>query len=252
MRLIILGLNGFVGCHLYRFLSKGKTELLGFNKDNLDFSRPDTFANYVPLHEDILIDCIAKIDGSEEEVNGVNLKGLTKFIEYLNTFNVTFKYVYFSTYATCLTQQVTSNSYVRSKFFAEEMIRKNVIDYKIIRLIFPFGKGENANRLISRILNKIQSREIISVDKFTLNLTPLNDLRENFSELINSPEKEINFSNGVEIFLPELIEFIYDQSGIEPKYSITDKEMKIVSPSTSALPVTKDAIYKEIMNMLHD
>ncbi len=252
MRLIILGQNGFIGSHLYNFIEKQNTELLGFKKHSLDFCKPETFSAYLPANEDIIVDCVAKIDGNENDINSVNKTGLKDFISYLNSCSIKFRYVYFSTYATCIPELVSSNIYARSKFLAEEIVRKNTVDYKIVRLIFPFGKSEGKNRLISRMINKIKSGEKISVDRLTLNLTPIADLQNHFFELINSAKKEINFSNGIEFYFPDIINFIFNQLSLKPDFVTTDKELKITVPSPLAALFSQDTVYSEIASMLHD
>jgi nucleoside-diphosphate-sugar epimerase len=164
---------------------------------------------------------------------------------------VKYKYVYFSTYATCLDNLVNSNTYVRSKYLAEQYLKKNTSSYKIIRLIFPFGKEEHKNRLLSRIIGKIKSGEKISVDRLTLNLTPISDIQNNFWRLLESPLKEINLSNGIEIFFPDLVEFLYKACSKVSNFNITDKELKIVSNSSFA-GSTRDDIYKEIALMTNE
>lgn len=252
MRFILIGINGFVGSRLHEFLNGEITEVIGYSKSRLDFCNPATFENYRPLNDDIIIDCIARIDGNEADINAVNFTGLSGFIEYLNKLQVTYKYVYFSTYATCLKNLVDSNVYVRSKARAETFIKNNVTDYRIIRLIFPFGKGENKNRVVSRIINKIKAGETISVDKFRLNLTPFADIRNHFLELINSADREINFSNGIDLFFPDIVTFMFEQLGMEKKLAVTEKELTITVPAPLPGNFSEKAIYEELATMLHD
>lgn len=254
MRLIVLGINGFIGRNVFNFISMASPSynVLGFDRSVIDFTKPETFSNYSPLSEDIIIDCIAKIDGDEQEVNAVNYSGFSRFIEYLKNFDVAYRYVYFSTYSTCIPEIVNSNAYVKSKHLAEAFLKGNIITHKIIRLIFPFGRGENSNRLISRLIGKVKSGEKISVDKLKLNLTPMTAFLNDFWRMIDHPEQEINYSNNIETFLPDIVTFIQESLGMEKALVINDKELRIVVRSTLDGKYSENDIYREIKLMLHE
>jgi nucleoside-diphosphate-sugar epimerase len=254
MRLIVLGFNGFIGRNVFNFINVAAPSynVIGFDRSVIDFTKPETFVNYTPLNGDVIIDCIARIDGDEQEVNAVNYSGFSRFIDYLKEIGVAYRYVYFSTYSTCVPEIVNSNGYVKSKYLAEKYLKENIIAYKIIRLIFPFGRGENSNRLVSRLIGKVKSGKMISVDKLILNLTPMPALLNDFWRMIDHPEKEVNYSNNIEIFLPDIVTFMQESIGMEKALVINDKELRIVVNSTLGGKYSENDIYKEIKLMLHE
>ncbi len=254
MRLIVLGINGFIGRNVFNFINVGTPSynVIGFDRSAIDFTKPETFVNYSPLNGDVIIDCIARIDGDEQEVNAVNYSGFSRFIDYLKIFDVAYRYVYFSTYSTCIPEIVSSNGYVKSKYLAEKYLKDNIIAHKIIRLIFPFGRGENSNRLISRLIGKVKSGEMISVDKLKLNLTPMPALLNDFWRIIDHTETEINYSNNIETFLPDIVTFMQESLGIKKALLINDKELTIAVNSTLGGNYSENDIYREIKLMLHE
>jgi nucleoside-diphosphate-sugar epimerase len=254
MRYVVLGKNGFIGRNIFDYLlaRNGPGSVIGFDRKVVDFTKPSTFSNYTPETGDIIIDCIARIDGNELEINEVNYYGFSSFIDYLKNTSIDFKYVYFSTYSTCLPEIIASNVYVRSKFLAEKYLRENSTNYQVIRLIFPFGKGEAKNRLISRLIGKIKSGETISIDRLTLNLTPITMFKEDLNRLINIPGTELNYSNNIETYLPDVVNYMQEQMGIDRPVHITDKEFKIVVDSPFGGIHSMNEIYSEIKSMLDE
>jgi len=254
MRYVVLGKNGFIGRNIFDYLLArvGPRSVIGFDRKAVDFTKPSTFNHYAPEANDIIIDCIARIDGNEQEVNEVNYAGFSRFIEYVKGTSVDFRYVYFSAYSTCIPEIVNSNHYIKSKYNAEKYLTDNVKDFKIIRLLFPFGKGESKNRLISRLIGKIKSGETISIDRLTLNLTPITMFKEDLNRLINIPGTELNYSNNIETYLPDVVNYMQEQMGIDRPVHITDKEFKIVVDSPFGGIHSMDEIYSEIKSMLNE
>lgn len=222
MTYIVLGSNGFIGSNIFNTLKKNNLEVLGLSKQDFNMQNRSDYAKF-DFSNSIIIDCIASID-DKNAVFEVNVNGLKYFIDYLNLNHNNFKYIYFSTTSTQISEQVEQNDYVKSKFLAENYIKENVLDYKIIRLIFPFGKGENKNRLISRFINKIQNGEKLEIDNVSLNLTPISYLNDNFLDTVKNEFKDINFTDGKVYELKDVVDCIYKLLNIDKNYKFNEEK----------------------------
>lgn len=251
MRWVILGAGGFVGSHLAGFLNTHGHEVLALSRKDLDFLSPADFSGFLLRAGDRIVDCIAKIDGTPPEISAVNVAGLKAFISYLNDTGIAYQYIYLSTYSVLQPDVVMSNAYVQSKFEAEQVIKTLVGKHTIIRLIFPFGKGEGSNRLISRMITKVRNGENILADRLLLNLTPIDELTGHFVETVESGIGEINFSNGVEIFFPDLVSYMFKKLGKEEKMTISNKNISLVAPASFKSAGSKQKIYDTIETMLN-
>ena len=252
MRTVILGAGGFLGSRLLRYLQQNDSDVIGYGRADIDFTMPSTFKNYQPKPGDVIVDCVARIDGSEADIEEVNVSGLEQFIKYIKQYNVPFRYIYFSTYSTQLATLVKSNAYIRSKYKAELYIRDQVTDYQIIRLVFLFGKGENKNRLISRMIGKIKTGEPLTIDKLTLNLTTSADILEHFDDMLKYPSREINFSNNIEFYFPDVVQFMAECMGQKADVLISDKELNLTFPSTVPVRASREGILNEIAEMVYE
>jgi dTDP-4-dehydrorhamnose reductase len=250
MRVVILGKNGGVGNALYKFYCKNEFTCIGFGKDELDFLIKETFNNFSLKSNDIIIDCISKIDGEKKNIENVNVKGLTNFINYLNSKNLPYLYIYSSTFSTQICSGVSINPYIKSKIEAERIIQKLVSNYKIVHLIFPFGKGESSSRLISRIINKIKSNESLEIDMLNFNLVPFSKIGLAYETIISKPIKKAIISSDSLITLEEIVLFIYKYLGKKKNYLISGKKKSIVAISTIPIDVSKQDIFNELIQML--
>jgi nucleoside-diphosphate-sugar epimerase len=205
--LTLLGKNGFIGKHLSTFLiSNNDIDL--YSKKEFDITDNSSYSILNINENTILFDCISKIDGTEEECRKVNELSFIHFISFLKKNNFKGLYLYFSTTSTISDQINKSNYYVNSKLKAENFLKLSGINYKIIRLTFPFGIGENSNRLISRLVHKLLKNEEIKVDNVLINLTPVHELTNNIYRIIESKETEINFTDNKVYKLIDIIIFL--------------------------------------------
>jgi len=225
MKYIVLGNNGFIGKNIFTMLKKSNCSVLGLSRNTFDITDNNDYKKY-DFSNSIIIDCIASIDDIQNNFK-VNVDSLSNFINYLNEYAKSFKYIYFSTTSTQLDNQVIENSYVKSKYLAEELIRQHLTDYKIIRLIFPFGMGENSNRLISRLSKKIKNKEQLKISNVTLNLTPIEFLKVEFLSLINDNKFEINFTDGKVYQLIDIVRLLYIKLNMAENYVVDDKKISL-------------------------
>lgn len=234
MKYFVLGSKGFVGSNISNTLKKLDLNIEQLNREKFDITNQEDYKKYDFSHS-IIIDCIASIDSKTDELFRINVYGLKNFINYLNLNCENFRYIYVSTTSTQIQCQIKNNNYVKSKFLAEEYLKQHLVEYKILRLIFPFGKDENSNRLISRLIDKIKRNEELIIDNIFLNLTPIELLNEKIIDLLKNNDKEINFTDEKVYSLKDIVDFIYKVLKIEAKYIFNKKEIHLNLNNYSSL-----------------
>lgn len=249
---ILLGNNGFIGKVVEDYLIETKKAYAAYSRPNFDITDPSTYRlKELNKSEEItIVDCIVRINGSEEEIKNTNNLGFNKWIDFLKNNFPNVKYIYFSTYSTVLPEVYTANFYVNTKREAEQYLIQSLKNYKIIRLAFPFGKGESQNRLISRLINKIKNNETFSIDTFLTNLTPISELKSDLEQLINTKESEINYASSNLISLKEVVDYVYHKLGKTPQYTVSDKQLTIQLEKNFKVNSDKETVFKELDQML--
>lgn len=249
---IVLGANGFVGRNIAAFLHKNNFNVQAVDRDTLDFLKTESY-NAVDFSDAIIFDCISRIDGTREEVELTNGQGLKNLLTYINKEHINFTYIYFSTLATLNQQIIDKNAYVASKLSAEELIKKEVSDYKIIRLSFPFGPGESPNRLFSRLINKLKRNEALVVDDIKINVTPISGLMQWLTELTASRQREINFTDGQVYSLAEMVTYLCEEtvSSSDITVNSTDTTELTFSPFKEGINFRPD-VYQTLYKMIHE
>lgn len=225
MKYYILGSNGFIGSNLYFAFEKNGLNVIALDRNNFDITKKDDYKR-IDFSNSTIIDTIASIDDSEDEIFKVNVNGLKNFINYLKNNCKNYRYVYFSTASVSDKEMICNNHYVKSKHEAEKLIRKNILNYQIVRLVFPFGRGEKKTRLISRLIEQIRKGEQLAFSEVTLNLTPIEYITTNISMLLKSEQKEIILTDGSIYKLKEIVDFLYAAMQLPKNYTY-DRE-KIV------------------------
>lgn len=249
MKYYVLGANGFIGSNISKVLKQSNFDVIELNRKKFDITNQSDYKKY-DFSDSIIIDSIASIDSEKSELFRINVDGLKNFINYLNLICKNFTYIYISTTSTQILSQVENNHYIKSKFLAEEHIKHYVKNYKIIRLIFPFGKGENSNRLISRLISKIKYNEQFSLDSVTLNLTPIELLNEHVIELLENNNREINFTDGNVYRLKDIVDFIYKELKIETNYIFNQNKKNYLNLNDYSLLSEVTTIENFIKRML--
>ena len=240
MQYIVLGANGFIGRNIFNALKKKNRKVLGLNRKQFDLSDSNTYSKF-DFSNSTILDAIVSVDDDEEKIYKTNLESMKSFITYLKKNCTSFNYIYLSTVSTQVEEQVSKSAYVRSKCLAENYIIDSLDKYKIIRLIFPFGKDENANRLISRLIGKIKTGDSVSLDNIFLNLTPIEYLSENIDTLLNCDEVEINFTDNIVYELRLIVEYMYKLLGKKCTYDFNvNNVIKLTTKCNLKLTDTKD------------
>jgi nucleoside-diphosphate-sugar epimerase len=225
---IILGANGFVGSYLQSYFKSVNKAFKPLYKPLFNICDLSTYYQ-LPVDKELFIfDTITVNNQDKAEIENVNIHGQKSFIDWLNKNNIHYHYIYFSTLSTLKISEHPSNDYVVSKFIAENYVKDNCKSYTIIRLSFPFGKGENKNRLLTGIINNLRAGNDITIDNVFLNLTPIEELgivlkNNEFLEC-----REINFIDGVTYRLQDLVSIIIEK--IKPPVSrinFTDRKIDL-------------------------
>ncbi len=250
---VVLGSSGFLGSNIKNVLDKNGLLCKSYMRAVFDMNDERTFKNVELINssEVTIIDCIARIDGNEFQLEKTNVTGFSKWINYLKQNFPKIKYTYLSSYSVLLSSIYTTNIYIRTKRTAEGILKNSGLNYKIIRLVFPFGKGESSNRLISRFIKKIHAGEKITIDSFSTNFTPITEFNSDCIELLKSNASEINYASSNLISLKELVEYMYFKLKNEPNYILSDKELIIEVKNNYKKNSDRLAVFLELNSLLY-
>jgi len=229
MEYIILGAKGFLGNYLHSYFKKSnKIKFRLLYKPLFNICDSTTYSQLLLKKKLLIFDTINVNNGDKYDIENVNVRAQKHFIDWLNTNNIDYHYIYFSTLSTLKISEHLSNDYIVSKYKGENYVKKKCKAYTIIRLSFLFGTGENKNRLFSRIINNLKSGQDITIDDVCLNLTPVKELKN----ILNNDEflkyREINFIDGVHYNLQELVLMIIEKlKSSASKVNFTGKKIDL-------------------------
>ena len=250
MKIVVLGAEGFVGRHIVAGVQKTFGQVFALSRKEFELGNVKHYSKFA-FSDTIIVDCISKIDGSPEDIYSNNHEDFKTFIDYLVKQDTSFRYVYLSTLSTNHSELTNTNAYVRSKYLAEQYLINNVKDYQIIKLSFPFGKGESANRFLSRIISKIMNNEPLLISNTDLSLMPVSYLQEDIVKILNSGFNILQYYNIHTIVLENLVKFIYKQLKIECNYVLQNNPKTSILPSSDIPSITRNIVpLKEIRSLV--
>ena len=205
----VLGSNSFIGRNVIDNLSQAY-QVIPLSRRLFDITNSLSYGNF-DFSNSILIDCIVAVDRGSEIIN-TNVKGFEQYILFLKKNAKNIQYLYFSTTSTQIVSQRQNNTYVNSKYLAENILKANIENHKIVRLTFPFGIAEKANRLFSRLIGQVHRNEHIEIKNITMNLTPVEYLNSSLINLLNDNSNEIDFTFEGKVFkLIDIMKYIASQ-----------------------------------------
>jgi nucleoside-diphosphate-sugar epimerase len=249
---IVLGANGFVGSNISAYLLKNNFQVKALTRRELDLLKPESY-RATNFSNSVIFDCIARIDGTKEEIELTNNHGLANFLKYLKKEHSNFTYIYFSTVSSLNREIIDKNVYVASKFNAEAFIKTEVTDHKIIRLSFLFGLGESPNRLFSRLINKLKKNEALNIDDIKINVTPISGLIEWLPELTASKEKAMNFTDGQAYSLAEIVRYLSKETGSASGITFNNTSaIELTFPSFKEGMNFQPDVYQTLYKMIHE
>ncbi len=249
MKCLLIGSQGFVGKAVTQTFLQNKFCVVGLSRPQFDITLPETYPRHINGF-DTIIDAVSCIDSSPEQINDVNVEGLYKWINYLKSNNVNANYVYFSTISVLKKEQFPGNAYIQSKVQAEQLIGDNFSSHNIIRLTFPFGKGEKGTRLISRLISGVKNKEVLNVGNVRLQLTPISFLQKHIIELIQNPKKTVDFTDGVEYNLVDIVDYLYAQLNESPNYIFNHQNTSDLTIKNRDRYTNPYSVWDEIKKML--
>lgn len=192
MKVLVTGVKGQLGFDVCRELDKRNIENKGIDKDDCDITDENAVLDYIKSYTpDVVVHCAAytAVDRAEDEKEicyNINVKG-TEYIAkackeidakmvYIST-----DYVFEGVGETAYEVQdkaAPNNTYGITKYQGEEVVRKILDKYFIIRISWVFGI--NGNNFINTMMKLGETRNELSIvadqigsPTFTYDLSPL-------------------------------------------------------------------------------
>jgi nucleoside-diphosphate-sugar epimerase len=254
---LVTGSTGYIG-HLIATELIGNYKVKGFSRRNVDTSfeliQCDLLDELPITDFDILIHvaAIADINKCEEYpeiARKVNIEGTRKLLDMAKENNAE-KVIYISTgsiYAPTLeplreeSEIKPVNVYSETKFRAEELVKSfsNHVPAIILRLFFPYGPNTHPQKLVSRLINRLEGGKPILLNNCNrplINPIYINDLVELIKLTLISNESNyevFNAGGGETVNIKQLGEIIGKVMEKEVKFEKTLNE----SPNYQALIV---------------
>ncbi len=218
--IFITGVNGFIGSHLARKLSKD-CNIVGVDMKEGEFA--NIVSDFGSLKEsdlngvDIVVHLAAAFEGDKNAVHKVNVDDTKKLLETCRKSGVK-RFIFASTGGVF---QKNKNDYIMTKKIAGEIIlAEKSMETCVLYLFFPYGPGQREPRLIPRLINKIKRREQVSVNENNgprLSFTYIDDLVDQISRLCftDKLEREVIVSGKSEK-IGEVIDLMGKMIGEKP------------------------------------
>lgn len=112
-----------------------------------------------------------------------------KYFKKIYDLNLSKKYIYISTLDT-LNKNV--NSIYKINKLKSEIFSSKFENIKVVRLSYPFGLGQSEDRLVPKIIKKLNHNSEIVINDFLIRLTPIIYITEN--EVLNENFKYHNLT----------------------------------------------------------
>lgn len=227
-KIYILGQNSFVGKALYTIISD-KEDCHLISRSEIDFLNKETFSN-INFDDSIIIDCINVNNGNADQIMKCNYTGFVDFCTFLKKSHKNVNYVYISSISTISEEVVAKNIYVASKKKAEDFLISSGLDYQIVRLSYPIGKGENKDRLVSRMIDLLKHNKEINIQDIQINFNDVNEVSTSiYDQLLK--DRIIFVSNNIYTSLYDAILFLKKTLKSESIIHKTDVERQFTPKS---------------------
>lgn len=250
LRILITGVNGFVGSSMAKYFEnqdlfllarkfdknpKGK-KIIQDLKERLDTSKlPETI--------DIIIHEAAKagrdIPSGDKEAWRINVEATKQLLEYAAKAKAK-KFIFASTSAVYPstedavseeTKPEPQNYYAETKLAAEEEIKKfeGSLDYFIFRYFYPYGPGQNRgiHKVVDRVL---KGEEIVVYNKGgnpKTNPIYIDDVADLTKKSFDIKGSYVINMGGIEIVkIKEIADWVGEMIGMRPKYNFIDDKNK--------------------------
>ncbi len=169
----VIGAEGFIGSSFCRYINESRVDGLavtGLGRDRFDLTDPRTWS-VLERGLDCLVHAATLVDGSLYDIFKVNTLFARELAEFCNERQIR-KLVYLSTGAVYGSAAVPASSdqpenpdspYAVAKFLAEKIfLEVHSGPVNVLRLYFPFGRGQKPPRLFPRLVQSIRNGDPVA------------------------------------------------------------------------------------------
>jgi nucleoside-diphosphate-sugar epimerase len=182
MKVLITGVNGFVGKHLLSYFEEKSILVIGFGSEK-DVTKPDCFNEYFDIGITHVIHLASKnfVPGSwtnPSEYMYTNVVGTTNVLEFCSNQNA--QLIFFSSYMYGVPINFPinemhpiscNNPYALSKKFCEELcefyIKNKGLSIAVLRIFNIYGPNQSMQFLIPHILKQASEGNVVKVRDIT-------------------------------------------------------------------------------------
>ena len=171
----------------------------------------------------------AGVSNSKSKDKKKFLKERKKIQIFLNNHNTEHLFIYIST-TSVLDNYSKKDKYIRNKIIIENLIKKSLNNFLILRLPQIVGKSNNQHTLTNFIYRKILSEQRFKVwSNVKRNLIDIDDLIKIVKQIISTklkPGNVINILNPNSIYVEEIVNIMGDIVKKNPKYILLEYKPK--------------------------
>ena len=222
LQIILIGKKSFLAKNFVKLLKAKKIKFFQSNIINIKNKKNSFYSK------------ITHIIVFTHNINKENLKKDKSDIKNLeiikSKINKKIKLIYLSTPAIRKHNFINKNSYYYSKKACETYIKKNFLNYLIIRFPNIYGKNQRKNYLIPKLINRIKIEKKIILDNYldTRDCIYVSDFNKILFHLINSKTKKIiNICSGNIYSIREICELIIEISNSNKEIYLLKKNSKV-------------------------
>ena len=171
----------------------------------------------------------AGVSNSKSKDKKEFLKERKKIQTFLSNHNTEHLFIYIST-TSVLDNYLKKDMYTRNKIIIENLIKKSLNNFLILRLSQIVGKSNNPHTLTNFIYRKILSEQRFKVwSNVKRNLIDIDDLIKIVKQIISAklkPGNVINILNPNSIYVEEIVNIMGDIVKKNPKYILLEYKPK--------------------------
>jgi nucleoside-diphosphate-sugar epimerase len=190
----------------------------------------------------------AGVSNSKSKDKKKFLKERKKIQIFLNNHNTEYLFIYIST-TSVLDNYVKKDKYTRNKIIIENLIKKSLNNFIILRLPQIVGKSNNSHTITNFIYKKILLEQRFKVwSNVKRNLIDIDDLIKIVKQIISTklkPGNVINILNPNSIYVEEIVKIMEEIVKKKPRYILVKykpkmkENLKIQSNSKFNLNIAK-------------